>query len=338
MDYEVQAPLSPFLPGTNIQFAWDSTSLGYLKTCPRLYYYQMICGWQGKDESLHLRFGQEYHSAIEEYEKLRATGVSFNDAVRESIRNTLARIEEWDPDITTKAGRYKNRRSLIQLCVDYFDRYRNDVAETYILADSKPAVELSFRFEIGWGPYQTREVDLPQADGTTIIAEETTSPQPYLLCGHLDRVVDYNHALFVLDHKTTTTTPNEYYFDNYNPNNQMTLYTLAAKVVYNAPVKGVIIEAAQILLEKPNAFQRGISYRTQDQLDEWLEDLHEWLGKAERYATLNYWPMNDTSCDKFGGCRFREICSKSPTVRDKFLQGNFVQAPLEERWNPLKPR
>jgi hypothetical protein len=31
--------VSPFLPGTKIQFAWDSTSLGMLKTCPRLYQY-----------------------------------------------------------------------------------------------------------------------------------------------------------------------------------------------------------------------------------------------------------------------------------------------------------
>ena len=61
--------LSPFLPGTNIQYAWDSTSLGMLKTCPRLYQYTMIDGWSAKDENVHLRFGQEYHSALEEYDR-----------------------------------------------------------------------------------------------------------------------------------------------------------------------------------------------------------------------------------------------------------------------------
>jgi hypothetical protein len=46
---------SPFLPGTKIQFAIDSTSLGYLKTCPRLYEYIMIEGWSPKDDSVHLQ-------------------------------------------------------------------------------------------------------------------------------------------------------------------------------------------------------------------------------------------------------------------------------------------
>lgn len=53
---------SPFLPGTKIQYAWDSTSIGYLKTCPRLYQYTIIEGWQSKGESLHLRFGSECSS------------------------------------------------------------------------------------------------------------------------------------------------------------------------------------------------------------------------------------------------------------------------------------
>ena len=45
------ATTSPFLPATHIQYAWDSTSLGYLKTCPRLYQYIMIEGWQSQIES-----------------------------------------------------------------------------------------------------------------------------------------------------------------------------------------------------------------------------------------------------------------------------------------------
>jgi hypothetical protein len=159
-----------------------------------------------------------------------------------------------------------------------------------------------------------------------------------MLCGHLDRVVEFGGALFVLDHKTTTTTPSSYYFDGFNPNNQMTLYTLASQIVYHAPVKGVIVEAAQIMLEKPNRFERGTSFRTQDQLDEWVGDLEYWLSQAESYATASYWPMNDTACDKFGGCRFRAVCSKSPQVREIWLRSDFIQQPLEDRWNPLKPR
>ena len=44
---------SPFLPGTKIQYAWDSTSLGWLKTCPSLYFYHMIEGWRMKGGRYH---------------------------------------------------------------------------------------------------------------------------------------------------------------------------------------------------------------------------------------------------------------------------------------------
>ena len=141
-----------------------------------------------------------------------------------------------------------------------------------------------------------------------------------------------------MDQKTTGTTLGDRYFDQYEPNNQMTLYTLAGQVILDAPVKGVIIDAAQILLEKPNRFARGFTYRTRDQLDEWLLDLRFWLNIAESFAESDYWPLNDTSCDKFGGCKFRGICSKSPEVRDQFLRADFNQLEPDARWNPLRSR
>lgn len=330
-------PQSPFLPGTNIQFAWDSTSLGLIKTCPRLYQYTMIDGYIPKDESVHLRFGQEYHQAIQEYDIARAQGESHEDAVRIAIRDLLIRTYDWVVDESTKAGNYKNRRTLLQLCVDYFDHFEDDPAETFILENGKPAVELSFKFELDWGP----KAHLPYINELGPAADFVASAvvgQPYLLCGHLDRVVTFNDALFVLDHKTTTTTPSQYFFNQFEPNNQMTLYTLASQVIISSPVKGVIVEAAQICLRDPNKFVRGFTYRTQDQLDEWIGDLSYTLQMAEHYGVTNYWPMNDTACDKFGGCKFREVCSKSPQVRKQWLKSDFTQLEESERWNPLKPR
>ena len=308
---------SPFLPDTHIQFAWDSTCLGLIKTCPRLYQYTMIDGYVAKGESIHLRFGIEYHQALQDYDIARAEGTSHEDAVHSAISELVRRTHDWSVDETVKPGKYKNRQTLVSLVLDYLDHYVDDPAETYIKSDGKPAVELSFRFELDWGP---------------------TSGQPYLLCGHMDRVVSFNDQLFVMDHKTTTTTPSQYYFDQYEPHNQMTLYTIAGQVVLNAPVKGVIVRAAQILLDKENRFVSGFTLRTPDQLDEWMEDLRLHLERAEEYATRGYWPMNDTACDKFGGCKFRGVCSKSPSVREIYLKSDFEQLPREEIWSPLRSR
>lgn len=337
---------SPFLPGTSIQFAWDSTSLGLLKTCPRLYQYTMIDGWGSRGESVHLRFGSEYHAALEAYAHSRANGVKHEDAIHDTVRSLMERTSDWVVDISTKAGKYKNRGTLISLVVDYLDHFIDDPCETYIKSDGTPAVELSFRFELDWGPeaeaahtvhseQHKRPIDV---QNTEVYFTQSMHSQPYLLCGHLDRVVRFNDHLFVMDHKTTTTTPSEYYFNTFDPSNQMTLYTIAGGMVLHTPIKGVIIRAAQILLEKPHRFISGFTYRTPDQLDEWLLDLRLHLNNAEAYAEAGYWPMNDTACDKFGGCRFRGICSKSPDVREMFLKADFTKLNEDERWNPLRSR
>lgn len=319
-------PPSPFLPGTKIQYAWDSTSLGLLKTCPRLYQYTLLDGWSPKGESIHLRFGSEFHSALWNYDRLIAEGIPHDEALRETLHALLITSADFNPapnpDHPRDPARYKNRPALIRTVLYYLDDRRNDTLRTYQLADGTAAVELSFRFELGWGP------------------EGSQSPQPYLLCGHLDRVAqDPNGDLFVEDHKTTTSSPGQYYFDQYDVNNQMSLYTTAGAVVLEAPIRGVAINAVQLLIEPPYArFVRGFTFRTAEQLEEWQTDLSRWLQLAEWYAENNYWPQNDTACDKFGGCRFRKICSKSPSVREIYLRSDFTQLPENERWNPLTPR
>src|SRR5262249_33614988 len=61
---------SPYIKGTNTRFAWDSTSLEWLKRCPRLLQYQQE-GWMPREESIHLRFGQEVHQALHDYDTCR---------------------------------------------------------------------------------------------------------------------------------------------------------------------------------------------------------------------------------------------------------------------------
>lgn len=311
---------SPFLPNSNLQFAWDSTSIGYAKTCWRYYQYVMIQGWRSPEENVHLRFGQEIHTAFQGYEILRAQGMTHMDALRQVVLHAYRETWEWRPIATNprmeKAIKYKNRESLLRTIIWYLEHYRVDAAKTYIRKDGRPAVELSFQYEMESGP---------------------TEDQPYILCGHLDRVVDYNGDLFVMDYKTTQSTIGDYWFDQFNPNNQMSLYTIAGKVVLNTPIKGVLIEGIQLLVDYPK-FSRGITYRTHNQMEEWLRDLDTVFAQAERNAEDNHWPMNDTSCDKFGGCPFRKICAMDPSVRDKWLNKDFVKLEEHEKWNPLRQR
>jgi hypothetical protein len=89
---------------------------------------------------------------------------------------------------------------------------------------------------------------------------------------------------------------------------------------------------------KPIAFERRPTYRSDEVIDEWLDDLEYHLANAEAFATANYWPQNDTACGMYGGCRFREVCSRPASVRERFLKSDFIQLAPEERWNPLRSR
>lgn len=342
---------SPFLPGTQIQYAWDSTSLGYLKGCPRLYYYTMIEGWQPKGEGIHLRFGIEYHTALQDYDIYRSLDLSHDEAQHQVVKELLIRTKDFNPSEEEygTAAKYKSRQNLIRTVIWYLEKYpaERDPAKTYILENGKPAVELSFRLELDWGPNSYQEVEgFSVEPGAINYVPNAMVPsnQPYLLTGHLDRVVDYQSDLFFMDRKTTKSTPSQFYFSQYEPDNQMTLYSIAAKAILHSPVKGGIIDAAQVMIDA-SYFERGFTFRNDDKTEEWLLDLRIKLEENEHYAALDHWPMNDRHCNSYRseatasiGCPFREVCSRSPRMREPFLKTHFNKLSEEQRWNPLKPR
>src|SRR5690606_4667545 len=184
------------------QFAWDATSITLAEECLRKYYYMMLEGWRRKGSSVHLRFGGHYATALEHYHKHRANGLSLQDALYEIVREAM--IDTWDYEyeevealeplpenvviIDGKPHRRvggkpwdsgdtaKNRATLIRTIVWYIDQFADDPAQTVILSNGKPAVELSFSIEVDNG---------------------------IIFAGHKDRLVNYADHIYVQDQKTT---------------------------------------------------------------------------------------------------------------------------------------
>jgi len=305
---------SPFIASTKLQFAWDSTSLGALKECPRKYQYSIIEGWRSKSTKVDLEFGIEYHHGIEVYDRVRLQGESHEEALRFVVKDILTRT--WEAEWAAIDDPNKNRQTLIRSLIWYLEEFQNDNAKTITLANGKPAVELSFRMNLDYGP----------------LIDETPGMGPnYMLCGHIDRLVTFIDQVYVQDHKTTKTTLSPNYFAQFEPDNQMSLYTIASQIVWSTPVKGVMIDAAQIAVGFTK-FDRSITYRTEAQLEEWLQDLQVWLRQNEEYVRQDHWPMNDKSCRM---CQFKKICSKDPSVREIFLKSEFDNS---NPWNPLRIR
>lgn len=299
-----------------LQIAWDSTSLGTLKECPRKYQYTMVLGRQPRAESVHLVFGGHYHKALEVYDHMKSQGADHSTAqdyaLRYCMEATVERNgESWRP--WNSDDGYKNRWTLARTVMWYLEQFKDDPLITIQLANGKPAVELSFRYE----------VDLVAPDG-----------QQFMLCGHIDRLVeDAGGEVFVLDRKTSKNTISADTFKHYSPDNQMGLYDFSAPIVWNVPVQGVIIDAAQIAVTF-SRFLRGTIRKKQSQRDEWYRDALFYLQLAAKFAEQEYWPMNDKSCGNYGGCPFREICAKPESTRELWLK----QTTKRRDWDPLKVR
>ena len=303
-----------------LQIAWDNTCLNALRKCKRYYQLSILSGYRKKFLAAPLYYGLMTHAGNERFAKLRANGEDHKTAVRNTVRFLLEKTGtydehgDWVPWEPTepKEQKRRSRFSIIRTFVWYSEHYKNEKIETYILPDGRAAVELSFRIILPmvapWG-------------------------EDYFYCGHIDRVVRSQGLLYILEAKHTTYALDDDYFKKYSPDGQISGYNVGGNVILPEPVVGAIIDAAQIGVNFCR-FKKGSAFRSRDQDEEWMRDTMALIGEAEKCAKEDYWPKDESACHHFGGCEFRNVCNKSPNVRQDILDADFKI----EKWDPLKER
>lgn len=297
------------IPG--LQLAWDSMSIKAGRECPRKYLFEIIMGFRTKAEKTALEFGILYHKGLEDYDKFRHAGADFEEAVRMVVKQALQQTADPSHILNNSDDNRRTRFTLIRSLVWYLEQFKDDSVETMVL-DGKPTVELSFKFA---SPYVS-----PDGDN-------------YLLAGHIDRLAIFDDAPYVTDRKTTGSTISTHYYKQFSPDPQMSLYRIAGQVILGEPIKGVMIDAVQLAVGF-SRFARGFVPKTPGMDEEWMEDLRYFFAEMEMYATQGHWPMRDTSCMKYGGCPFHDVCSKDPKVREVFINADFTR----QVWDPLESR
>jgi hypothetical protein len=303
-----------------LQLAIDSTSLGEVKTCMRKYFYSVVWGYQPKSTKVDLIFGIWMHEGSERYQHAKAKGLGHNDCLDVALDHVLR--STWNKELGrpwASGDSYKNRLTLVRTLVWYLDQYgEHDSLETIILANGKPAVELSFSFDVGF---------------------HTFSGERIQYCGHLDRLAEMNGQRFIPDLKTTKSDISPHYWAQFNPSNQFGMYSLAGQVAFNVSVRGIVVDAAQVLVNS-SRFARQLIPKDEASVDEWFRGSLWWLRLIEdaakdglRHGEAAY-PMNDKSCGMWGGCPFQSICARSPGARQQWLASEFNQ----RVWDPLQRR
>ena len=293
-----------------VQWAWDSTSISTAMTCPRKYQFMMIEQLEPKVRSVHLIFGGLYATALEHFYKHLASGASIDQATIAVVREAL--IATWDAEADAPiefTDNKKTRFNLIRTIVWYIDEFgdeKGSAITTVHKEDGTPCVELSFSFEL------TDDI---------------------VLCGHLDRLVQYAEAYYVMDQKTTGGTISAHYFKQYKPDVQMSVYTYAGQIILQSPVRGVLIDAAQIAVGG-TTFKRGFTYRTPSELDEAISDVQHIIEMTQHYTAAGHFPRNMTACNNYGGCPYREICSAPPQARESIKRTEYTS----KLWDPIERR
>lgn len=356
---------NPFHPElVNFQIAWDSTSLGLLKECARKYYYEIICGWRSKHQSIHLTFGLLYHAGLEAYDHFAASigkldGDLTDDEHQEGIRQCLRRVLREGGQLVQPPCPACNGVGQVQL-----EAHPDHTAtwETCELCKGTrfygPAKWETWKSD---DPYKNmwtlvrslvwyldafrnsplRTVTLsngkPAVELSFLFAAGEINGIEYSYCGHFDRLAadrrEANPQKSVHDRKTTKSQINSGYWQGFNPHNQFSLYTAASAMHFSSPAWGVTVDAAQVLVNSTRFERQFIAYPPQ-LVNEWLTEARTWIAHAQQYAEENNWPKNDKSCGNYGGCAFRKVCSKSPEYRQSWLEADFIV----RKWNPLETR
>ena len=293
-----------------VQFAWDSTSIGLWKTCPRKYYYSIVLGYEPRIMAPPLAFGIAIHKVLETWHKLLAAGTDKHTALIETVKLAGLLGEKLPPGDTART-----KETLVRSVVWYLDQFWNDKAITILQTNGKPVVE--YNFQLPFMDYQGQEV---------------------FICGHLDRMVKWQGQVYVSDYKTTKYSLDHKFFSQFKPGTQMPLYLTACHIISETfadlpSAHGVIIDGMQLGVNFTR-YARQIIPFSLEEINEYILDLKYWITKAMDACKANYFPQNTESCQKYSGCQYLEICSKPPARRDLFLNGNFIK----RIWDPLIAR
>jgi len=140
--------------------------------------------------------------------------------------------------------------------------------------------------------------------------------------GIVDLVADGPMGRIVVDHKTASRreTPSDL-------SNQFMGYCWSL----DSPRMIVNRIGFQKTVSESERFQRIVMSYPQGRIDEWQYWATYWLKVYAFYAENDVWPPNYTSCDKYAGCIFQQICTRIPEAREFTMQTKYR---VVEPWSP----
>ena len=295
--------------------SFDSQNLNAIQSCARKAQLQFIENLQPQTKAPALEKGDLLHKIMEIADGLLGSCSNFESDTWLALREAQYPIPD-DPrnifnldwkakiDFAISAGSYfaskmeidsETSSSVIHQVKEYYDFYRHDP----------------------WSTLVVEEV------ATKVIYED--DELQVLYSGKIDRVVEQGNVRAPMDHKSS-----ERRQDPSSLSNQFIGYCWLLDCNY------IIIDKIgfQKTLKPVERFQRYVLTIDEARIQEWLTNSIWWIKHYwEESLKKNNFPMNLTSCDKYGQCTYAPICESNPEGRAWKKELSFIVGP---QWDVAK--
>ena len=159
------------------------------------------------------------------------------------------------------------------------------------------------------------------------------------LIGRIDKIVNWDGATYVMDHKTTSRLGYAF-FNKIKPNMQFTGYIWAARQTGHPNCDGIILDAVLVAkglcvpsqASRLTPVARDISTRVYDEIREYLTGVKGIIRDMRACYNSGEWYMNTDSCCDFVECPYRKVCSQEPNIREQIMKSDYKV----EYWSPRR--
>jgi hypothetical protein len=292
--------------------SFDSQNLNAIQACPRKAQLQFIENLQPQTKAPALEKGSLLHNVMEIADGLIGNCANFESdtwiALSEaglfnlSSSNDLTQgIREEKVNFALEAGKFfasklaidsETASSVLYQAKEYYEFYKSDPWSTLCVEEVATRII-----------YETDEVQV-------------------LYSGKIDRVVEQGMIHAPMDHKSS-----ERRQDPSSLSNQFIGYC------WLLGMNHIIIDKIgfQKTLKPVERFQRYILTIDDQRIKEWEENTIWWIKSYwENHLKTGHFPMNLTSCDKYGSCTYSSICESNPEGREWKKERDFI---IGEVWD-----
>lgn len=270
------------------QVGWSASTLDAYQRCPVYHNYTATLSYRPRGGNEAALFGSAVHAALQHYDAVSLMGTPHDNAIAGALQQALHHAR----DLRTSNDTKRTPETLARTVVWYFDHFASTPLLPTLDATGEPIIERSFEVPIG-------------TDGATF-------------GGRVDKIASFEGAQYIVDHKTTGSHLSPFFWDSFAVSNQVRGYTWACRNLLDLDIRGFIINAMQVGVGFTR-FGRSIIPITDAMLVEWKEAALVTIDRQRSEVPFH----NFGSCSVYGGCRFRPICSRDPSIRQNWIDADF---------------